>query len=130
MTIADFHALESRVAAGEQLTDEFRRLHSLARETIRDGDDVFPWAESFALAFQHRGLFPPLQAAIALVDVALAADETMPIVAPYDSQMKEALSPTERAEMFDYIAKRIGDNRSPQSFSAAADLADYLLDVG
>ena len=129
MTIADYHALESRIAAGEQLTNELRRLHSLARETIRDGDDVFPWTESFALTFHHKGLFPPLQAAMALVDLALAADETMPIVAPYDTQMKEALSPAERAEVFDYITQRIGENRSPQSFSAAADLADYLLDI-
>jgi hypothetical protein len=130
MTIADFHDLESRVAAGEQMTNEFGRLHSLARETVRDGDDVFPWAQSFALAFHHKGLFPPLQAATALVDVALAADETMPIVAPYDSQMKDALSPTERAEMFDYIAQRIGENRSPQSFSAAPDLADNNIHAG
>ena len=98
-------------------------------ETVKDGDEVFSWSEFFALAFRHEGLLPALEAAKALVDLALAADETMPIVSPYDSKMKDVLSPAERAEMFDYIARKIGDNRSPQSFSAAADLADYLMDI-
>lgn len=129
MTIDDLHELETRIRAGERPTDDFWRLRSQMLEIVKDGDDVFPWTECFALVFRHEGLLSPVEGAKALVDLALAADETMPIVCPYDSEMKDALSPPERAEIFDYIAQRIGTNRSPQSFSAAADLADYLMDI-
>ena len=130
MTDEDYFALRARVEAGEDVTASLSKLRTSARESLLDGDEVFPWSECFALAFRYRGSFPPLDAAKALVDVALAADETMPIVWPYDAEMKNALSSTERAEVFAYVAGRIGDNRSPQSYSAAADLADYLIDIG
>ena len=129
MTMEDSQVLQSRLASGEQIAEKLRLLHLALPYSVKVGDDVFPWAESFALAFNHVGVFPRLEAAKALVDLALAADETMPIVCPYDSEMKGALSSAERAEMFDYIATRIGNNRSPQSFSAAAELADFLTDI-
>ncbi len=116
--------------AGEDVTASFSELRASVRDNLPEGDEVFPWSECFALDFRHKGSFPPLEAAKALVDVALAADETMPIVWPYDAEMKKALSPTEQAEVFAYVADRIGDIRSPQSYSAAADLADYLIDIG
>ena len=129
MRIEDYYALETRAAAGQILPNEFLQLRDLARHEIKNGDDVSAWTAVFKLAFRYPALFAPIEAAKAMVDVALAADETLPVVCPYDTLIKEALSPAERSELFGYIALRIGDNRSPQSFSAAADLADYVTDI-
>ena len=86
-------------------------------------------SDLWSLTFHVNGLFPRLEAAKALVDVAWAGDISYPVLTN-DGLIFDELSPDERSELFSYIAECIGEERASVAGAVLAEFADELMGDG
>ena len=118
----------SRINAGERPTEELWHYRR-APITDRDESALESLSELWNLTLLTDGLFPTLEAAKAIVDVAWAGDISYPILTN-DGLIYDGLTMDERQQLFDYIADCIGEERASVAGAVLAEFADELLGEG
>ncbi len=128
MTLEEVEQLHHRISSRERPTTDLRRIREVS--VPKDDEElVQALSDLWNLAFHIEGLFPRLDAAKAIVDLALAGDSSYP-VHTNDYLIYHALTRNEREVLFEYIAKCIGEERASVAGSALAEFADDLLGEG
>lgn len=126
VTEEEIDQLSARIHAGERPTLELWTLRRTVNPPSGDEGAVQALSDLWGLAFHITGLFPPLEAAKALVDLASAGDASYPILTN-DGLIYDALTPDERAALVEYIEAQAGDVTTG---SVLRQFADDLLGSG
>jgi len=129
MTETEIDALSSRIYAGERPTAALWRIRKAPIINPKDESALQSLSNLWNLSLHIDGLFPKLEAAKAIVDVAWAGDISYP-VATNDGSIYDVLTLEERHQLFDYIADCIGEERASVAGAALAEFADELLGDG
>lgn len=129
MTERELDQLQKRILAGEQPTDDLWALRKSGPEHSIDEDRAEALSDVWNLAFHHEGVFPKLEAAKALVETALAANTSYPILTN-DGLVYDALSPTERQELVQFIRACLEKTHAPVATHVLNEFVDDLLGEG
>jgi hypothetical protein len=118
--------LSDRIHAGERPTLELWTLRRTATPPSGDNSAVEALSDLWGLAFHISRLFPPLEAAKALVDLALLGGASYPILTN-EGLIYDALSLAERAALVEYIEAQAGEKATG---TVLWQFADDLLGSG
>ena len=129
MTESEVNELISRIHAGERPMDELWRIRSAPIINREDESALESLSDLWSLAFHIEGLFPKLEAAKAIVDVAWEGNFTYPVLTN-DGLIYDDLSMDERSQLFGYIADRIREDRVSAAGAVLAEFADELMGEG
>lgn len=129
MTEVEIQDLISRIHAGERMTNELWCLRGAPIQNPKDLGALESLSDLWGLAFHVDNLFPRLEAAKALVDVAWAGDISYPVLTN-DGLIYDDLSPNERSELFSYITDCIGEDRASVAGAVLGQFADELIGDG
>lgn len=129
MTEPELAQLHNRIIAGEQPTEELWAMRRSGLEPCVDATTAEALADVWNLAFHHERLFPKLEAAKALVETALAANTSYPILTN-DGLVYDALSRAERLDLIQFIRERVAQTEAPVAEHVLRDFVDDLLGDG
>jgi hypothetical protein len=121
--------LYDRIMAGERPIEELWSIRRSTPQQAVDSQAAMASSDLWNLAFHHEALFPKLEAAKALVEIALANDSTYPI-STNDGLVYDALSRDERLELVQFIRDRMSETHAPATKHVLNDFVNDLLGRG
>ena len=98
MTEEEAGRLRDQIYGGERPIEQFRALRSLGVQKGLEKDQAETLSDLWQLTFTVEGLFPPLEAAKAIVELTAASDDTYAILTN-DGTIYDILLPAERREL-------------------------------
>lgn len=128
MILEEVEHLNDRIMSGERPTTELLRIRE---GSVPKDDEQFVQALSdlWNNTLRIDGLYPKLDAAKAIIDIAWAGDSSYPVHTS-EGLIYDSLTRDEREVLFAYIANCIGEERASVAGSALAEFADDLLGDG
>ena len=129
MTEPELAQLHNRITAGKQPTEELWAIRRSRLEPCVGATIAQALSDVWSLAFHYERLFPKLEAAKALVETALAADNSYPILTN-DGLVYDALSLAERHDLVQFIRERVAQTEAPLAEHVLRAFVDDLLGDG
>ena len=129
MTDEEADRLRDQIFGGERPVEQFRALLNLGVQKGLEKEQAETLSDLWQLTFTRKGLFPPLEAAKAIVEITAASDDTYALLTN-DGTIYDSLLPAERRELAQHIRNCIVEFRPSRSTRALEIFVSELFGDG